>query len=161
MIGDFVFYLFAAVIVVSGFCVAFCRNIVHAAFSLLFTLLSVAALFAMLAADFLTVAQILVYVGGVFSHIEGGTRAKTRLKNIAKRLITQQIATEPAPQTISTIVRGRGEVLRFTRGIQVDGGGELGLNLDIESTTGVKTTWSILVLLGIGLTGALALRRAS
>ena len=49
MIGDFVFYLFAAVIVVSGFCVAFCRNIVHAAFSLLFTLLSVAALFAMLA----------------------------------------------------------------------------------------------------------------
>ena len=65
MIGDLVFYLFAAVIVVSGFCVAFCRNIVHAAFSLLFTLLSVAALFAMLAADFLTVAQILVYVGGV------------------------------------------------------------------------------------------------
>lgn len=65
MIGDFVFYLFAAVIVVSGFCVVFCRNIVHAAFSLLFTLLSVAALFAMLAADFLTVAQILVYVGGV------------------------------------------------------------------------------------------------
>jgi len=65
VIGDFVFYLFAAVIVVSGFCVAFCRNIVHAAFSLLFTLLSVAALFAMLAADFLTVAQILVYVGGV------------------------------------------------------------------------------------------------
>ena len=65
MIGDLVFYLFAAVIVVSGFCVAFCRNIVHAAFSLLFTLLSVAALFAMLAADFLTVVQILVYVGGV------------------------------------------------------------------------------------------------
>ena len=65
MIGDLVFYLFAAVIVVSGFCVAFCRNIVHAAFSLLFTLLSVAALFAMLAADFLAIAQILVYVGGV------------------------------------------------------------------------------------------------
>ena len=65
MIGDFVFYLFAAVIVVSGFCVAFCRNIVHAAFSLLFTLLSVAALFAMLAADYLTESQILVYVGGV------------------------------------------------------------------------------------------------
>ena len=65
MIGDLVFYLFAAVIVISAFCVAFCRNIVHAAFSLLFTLLSVAGLFAMLAADFLTVAQILVYVGGV------------------------------------------------------------------------------------------------
>jgi hypothetical protein len=84
---------------------------------------------------------------------------KKSLKNIANRLITQQIATEPAPQTISTIVRGRGEVLRFTRGIQVDGGKELGLELDIDSTRGVKTTWSILLLLGIGCTGAMALRR--
>lgn len=65
MTGDLVFYLFAAVSVVSAFCVAFCRNIVHAAFGLLFTLMAVAGLFGMLAADFLTVAQILVYVGGV------------------------------------------------------------------------------------------------
>ncbi len=86
---------------------------------------------------------------------------KKSLKNIANRLITQQIATEPAPQTISTIVRGRGEVLRFTRGIQVNGSKELALELDIESTNGVKVTWSILVLLGIGLTGALALRKAA
>jgi NADH-quinone oxidoreductase subunit J len=63
--GDLVFYLFAAVSVVSAFCVVFCRNIVHAAFSLLFTLMGIAGLFGMLAADFLTVAQILVYVGGV------------------------------------------------------------------------------------------------
>ncbi|MBT8036636.1 MAG: hypothetical protein KJO21_03735 [Verrucomicrobiae bacterium] len=86
---------------------------------------------------------------------------KKSLKVIANRLITQQIATEPAPQTISTIVRGRGEVLRFTRGIQVDGGKELGLELDIDSTRGVQTTSGILLLLGIGFTGAIALRRKS
>jgi NADH-quinone oxidoreductase subunit J len=63
--GDLVFYALAAVTVISGFCVVFCRNIVHAAFSLLFTLLGVAGLFGLLAADFLTVIQILVYVGGV------------------------------------------------------------------------------------------------
>ena len=84
---------------------------------------------------------------------------KKSLKNIANRLITQQIATEPAPQTISTIVRGRGEVLKFTRGIQVDGGKELGLKLDIEKTSGVKFGWSLFLLLGIGLTGAAALRK--
>ena len=84
--------------------------------------------------------------------------AKKSLKNIANRLISQQIATEPAPQTISTIVRGRGEVLKFTRGIQVDGGKELGLELDIEPTSGVKFGWSLILLLGIGITGAAGMR---
>ena len=85
---------------------------------------------------------------------------KQSLKNIAKRLIGQQLATEPAPQMISTIVRGRGEVLRFTRGIQVGGssGSSLGLELDIESTTGVKTGWCIMMLLGLGLVGAAAMK---
>ncbi|BDS07872.1 hypothetical protein NT6N_29120 [Oceaniferula spumae] len=84
---------------------------------------------------------------------------KKSLKNIANRLISQQIATEAAPQTISTIVRGRGEVLRFTRGIQVNGGKELGLELDIEPTQGVKFGWSLLLLLGVGLTGAAVMKR--
>ena len=76
---------------------------------------------------------------------------KKSLKNIARRIITQQIATEPAPQTISTIVRGRGEVLRFTRGIQVNGGKELALKLDIEPTHGVNKFHAILILLGVAL----------
>jgi hypothetical protein len=85
---------------------------------------------------------------------------KDSLKNIAKRLITQQLATEAAPQTISTIVRGRGEVLQFSRGIQVDGGGSLGLELDIESTTKVKTGLCILMLMGMSLVGAAAMKRS-
>ena len=63
--GDMVFYLFALLTVLSGFFVVFSRNIVHAGFSLMFTLFGVAGLFAMLGADFLAVTQTMVYIGGV------------------------------------------------------------------------------------------------
>lgn len=86
---------------------------------------------------------------------------KKTLKNTAKRMISQQLATERAPQTIRTIVRGRGEVLRFNRGILVDGDAEqLGLELDIESTTGVKPFRCTVMLLLMGLLGGLVLRRS-
>ena len=65
MSGDLVFYAFAALAVLSAFYVVFSRNIVHAGFSLLFTLFGVAGLYALLAADFLAVTQVIVYIGGV------------------------------------------------------------------------------------------------
>jgi len=60
-----IFYAFAIVTVVSAFLVVFSRNIVHAAFSLLFTLFGVAGLYAILGADFLAVTQVVVYIGGI------------------------------------------------------------------------------------------------
>ncbi|MFO7652678.1 MAG: NADH-quinone oxidoreductase subunit J [Candidatus Krumholzibacteriia bacterium] len=65
MIADLIFYLFAALAVVSGLFVVFTRNIVHAGFSLMFTLLGVAGLYGVLGADFLAVTQVIVYIGGV------------------------------------------------------------------------------------------------
>lgn len=65
MSGDLVFYLFAALAVLSGFVVVFARNVVHAGFGLLFTLLGVAGLYALLGADFLAVTQVVVYIGGI------------------------------------------------------------------------------------------------
>ena len=65
MIGDLIFYAFAALTVISACFVAFSRNIVHAGFSLLFTLFGVAGLYAILGADFLAVTQLVVYVGGI------------------------------------------------------------------------------------------------
>lgn len=65
MSGDLAFYAFAALTVLSAFYVVFSRNIVHAGFSLLFTLFGVAGLYAMLAADFLAATQVIVYIGGV------------------------------------------------------------------------------------------------
>ncbi len=60
-----VFYLFAVITVVSAVIVVTNRNIMYAAFALLFTLFGVAGLFALLNADFIAVAQIMVYIGGI------------------------------------------------------------------------------------------------
>ena len=65
MTGDLIFYAFALLTVISGCFVVFSRNIVHAAFSLLFTLFGVAGLYAVLGADFLAVTQVVVYIGGI------------------------------------------------------------------------------------------------
>jgi NADH-quinone oxidoreductase subunit J len=54
-----------AMTVLPAFVVAFSRNLVRAAFALLFTLVGMAGLYGFLAADFLAVLQILLYVGGI------------------------------------------------------------------------------------------------
>jgi NAD(P)H-quinone oxidoreductase subunit 6 len=64
-LGGLVFYLVAAVTVLSAGGVAFSRNIVYSAFSLMGTLLGAAGLYVMLAADFVAVIQVLIYVGGI------------------------------------------------------------------------------------------------
>jgi NAD(P)H-quinone oxidoreductase subunit 6 len=61
----FVFYGLAALIVGGAGGVAFSRNILHAAFLLLLTLSGTAGLYFFLGADFVGVAQILIYVGGI------------------------------------------------------------------------------------------------
>ncbi len=62
---DIVFYVFALITVISAIIVVFSRNIMYAAFSLLFTFFGVAALYVLLNADFLAVTQVLIYVGGI------------------------------------------------------------------------------------------------
>jgi NAD(P)H-quinone oxidoreductase subunit 6 len=59
------FWLLAALTVVSAGGVAFSRNIVYSAFALMGTLLGAAGLFVLLAADFVAVVQVIVYVGGI------------------------------------------------------------------------------------------------
>lgn len=58
------FYLLAAVILVSALGVVLATRIVRAAVWLLFTLLAVAMLYFLLGAEFLGAAQLIVYVGG-------------------------------------------------------------------------------------------------
>ncbi len=65
MTGGLVFFALAALTILSAFFVVFSRNIVHAGFSLLFTLFGVAGLYAALGADFLAVTQVIVYIGGI------------------------------------------------------------------------------------------------
>ena len=65
MTGDLIFYVLAALAIIPAFWVVLSNNLVHAGFSLLFTLLGVAGLFAWMGADFIAVTQLMVYVGGV------------------------------------------------------------------------------------------------
>ena len=63
--SELVFYLFALLTVVSAVAVVTLPNVVHAAFSLMGTLFSVAGLYVFLRADFLAATQVIVYVGGI------------------------------------------------------------------------------------------------
>ncbi len=64
-IGTIVFYLIAGITVVSAAGVAFSRNIVYSAFSLVGTFGGVAGIYVMLGADFVAAVQVLIYVGGI------------------------------------------------------------------------------------------------
>ncbi len=62
---DIVFYIFAAICIISAAVVAFSRNIAYAAFALVFTFFGVAGIYVLLGADFVGVTQLLIYVGGI------------------------------------------------------------------------------------------------
>lgn len=60
-----IFYLLAAVTVGSSMIVAFSRNIVYSTFALLGAFMGVVGIYILLAADFVAMVQLLVYVGGI------------------------------------------------------------------------------------------------
>ena len=60
-----VFYLVAAITLGSAMIVAFSRNIIYSAFSLLGTFSGVAGIYIFLGADFVAAVQLLIYVGGI------------------------------------------------------------------------------------------------
>jgi NADH:ubiquinone oxidoreductase subunit 6 (subunit J) len=60
-----IFYLFAAITVLSALAVLVTRNVLYAAFALLGAFLGVAALYVLAGADFVAVTQLMIYVGGV------------------------------------------------------------------------------------------------
>jgi len=59
------FYVFAALAVISAIFVITVKNVVHSAVALAVTLLSVAGIFLTLHAEFLAGVQVIVYVGGI------------------------------------------------------------------------------------------------
>ncbi len=63
--GQALFFIIAAISVVAAFGVIFNRNVVHSALSLLVNFCALAVLYFMLNAQFLAVAQILVYAGAI------------------------------------------------------------------------------------------------
>ena len=90
--------------------------------------------------------------------LEGNTADEnTALKEIANRIVTQQLAAEPAPAALDVTLPERGTVLSFGRSVQVDGDRPMSIDLKLRRA-GVGFVW-IAVLLCL-VTGALgAVRR--
>ena len=88
---DIIFYLFAALVLVSGFLVVTSKNIVHAAFYLLFTFFGVAGIYALLGADFISIVQIMVYVGGILVLILFGVMLTNKITNVDIRTGTVKV----------------------------------------------------------------------
>jgi len=65
MLELILFYIFAAIVLVSAILVITQKNIVHSAVFLASTLLAVAGIFLTLHAEFLAGVQVIVYVGGI------------------------------------------------------------------------------------------------
>lgn len=78
-----VFYLIALITVVSAGMVAFSRNIIYSAFSLLGTFMGVAGLYVFLGADFVAAAQVLIYVGGILVLILFAVMLTHRITDVA------------------------------------------------------------------------------
>ena len=64
-LNSILFYFFAALAVASAILMVTRRNIVHGAVFLITTLLATAGVFLLLQAEFLFVAQVILYVGGI------------------------------------------------------------------------------------------------
>jgi NADH-quinone oxidoreductase subunit J len=65
MFEAFVFYVFAAILLVSAICVITARNPVHSALFLVLAFFTASAIWLLLRAEFLAIALVLVYVGAV------------------------------------------------------------------------------------------------
>ncbi|MCE7062533.1 NADH-quinone oxidoreductase subunit J [Dyadobacter sp. CY343] len=59
------FYGFSALAILAALFILFSKNLIYGAFALLLAFLGIAALFVLAGADFLGVAQIMIYVGGI------------------------------------------------------------------------------------------------
>jgi NADH-quinone oxidoreductase subunit J len=65
MLDSIIFYFFAGVAVLSAALMVISRNAIHCAVFLITTLLATAGIFLQLRAEFLFIAQIILYVGGI------------------------------------------------------------------------------------------------
>lgn len=88
---DIIFYLFAAITLLSAFVVVTSKNIVHSAFNLLFTFFGVTGIYVLLGADFIAVVQVLVYIGGILILLLFGVMLTNRITSVDIRTGTVHI----------------------------------------------------------------------
>jgi len=82
LIYQVIFYAIAGLVVGSAVIVALSRNIVYSAFALLLTFLGIAGIYVFLSADFLAVAQVVIYVGGILILIIFALMLTNKVKDV-------------------------------------------------------------------------------
>jgi len=87
---DIAFFFFAAITLVSAGIVVFSRNIIYSAFSLLFTFFGVAGIYVLLNADFIAIAQILIYIGGIMVLLMFGVMLTNKVVSVDIKTGTMQ-----------------------------------------------------------------------
>ena len=113
-----VFYLLAAVTVASAAGVAFSNNIVYSAFALMGTLLGAAGLFVLLAADFVAVIQVLIYVGGILVLMLFAVMLTHRVADV--RVSNRALGRWPTLLVIAAVGAVMGRALAITNWHQAD-----------------------------------------
>jgi NADH:ubiquinone oxidoreductase subunit 6 (subunit J) len=76
---DLILYLFMALTAITAIGILLVKNVFHAALLLIACLLSIAALYVLLHAEFLAVTQIMIYAGGVLVLIIFGVMLSSRI----------------------------------------------------------------------------------
>jgi NADH-quinone oxidoreductase subunit J len=100
-LGVLVFWGLALLTVVSAAGVAFSRNIVYSAFALMGAFMGVAGLYVYLAADFVAVVQVLVYVGGILVLTIFAVMLTHRIADV--RISNRSVGTWPSLAVIGVI----------------------------------------------------------
>ncbi len=98
--------IFSALTLGSAVAILLTRNVLYAAFFLLLTLLGVAGLFVLAGSDFLAVAQIMIYVGGVLVLVIFGVMLTHRQQAVANSQQPNSILTQHRSGIIALLVAG-------------------------------------------------------
>lgn len=80
---EVLFYIFSGLLLVSALFILLTKNVLYAAFSLVVSLLSVAAIYVFAHAEFLAITQIMIYVGGIIVLIIFGVMLTNKVGNEA------------------------------------------------------------------------------
>ena len=92
--------------------------------------------------------------------LEGNTADEnTALKEIANRIVAQQLAAEPAPAALEVVLPERGTVLSFDRSMQVDGDRPMSIELDLKRSDRGFTWFAVLLCLLVGAMGVMKRRQ--
>jgi NADH-quinone oxidoreductase subunit J len=134
---DVLFFALATLAVAGAAAVALARNILHSALGLLLALLGAGGLYVYLSADFVAVAQLLIYIGGVLILVLFAIMLTSRITEVTisntsfglaggvalfiavapvlftVALVTPWAAREPGPLVSSTAAIGNGLLTRW------------------------------------------------